>query len=800
MTDRFKYSPSSRVKKALAICLLAMLTACAEEDPQQFIQEGKALFEKGDLEGARVQFKNALQANPKLAEAYYGMALLDEKKPDYVVLRKDLQEVVVLDPSHYDAQVKLGFLLAEQKDKAREQLAIVKKLDAENINTILLEAKILYAEGSKAEALQQLDRVLAKDATNTDAVWLQASIFQAQKRYDDALIVLNAAIEAHPDNLGLGLLKVLVHKEQKQFDDVLRDYEELIAKHPEDKKLRNDKALTLAKIGKLDEAEQALRDAVSNDPADVGLKLTLINFIETRDAAKAETVLKDFIAAAPGDIKLKTRLAGFYIGHKQNADAEKILKEVVVADPTGKDGLTAKVRLAELAWAQNDKVSAETLVEDVIKVDAGNSSALLFRASIRLTRQDIDGAISDLRIVLRDQPNSDQAMVMMGQAYAKKGESEVAESHWRKALEANPASVPAIAPLTAALLKRGDAARAEELLVKSLNADPNSPSVLELLIKVRASQKNWAGADAAVQELKKQPQTAVTAQLLEGMLAASQGQHMQAIQIYKDILAQRPSTAEVLVAMARSYEAMGKRSEYFSFLKAFIQKNPSNIAAHNALGVAYVAEKKWTDAGKALQEALTQEPKAIDSYKLLAGVFIQQGKAADVPELYRKGLAVSPDNSVLMLELAKFYDGSKDYPAAIAAYDNLLQKYPTNDEAANNLAYLLVEFGTAPDRFERAVALTERFKDASNPYFLDTYGWTLFKAGKAAAAVDVLKKVVAAVPDNAEFKYHLGEAYYAAGDKNAAKLELEKSISLAQKSREFDGIARAKELLKQIAM
>ncbi len=100
MTDRFKSSRSSRLTKILAICLIAMLTACAEEDPQQYIQEGKALLDKGDMEGAQLQFKNALQVNPKLAEAYYGLALIAEKKQDFLAMGKNLLEVVALDPNH----------------------------------------------------------------------------------------------------------------------------------------------------------------------------------------------------------------------------------------------------------------------------------------------------------------------------------------------------------------------------------------------------------------------------------------------------------------------------------------------------------------------------------------------------------------------------------------------------------------------------------------------------------------------------------------------------------------------------
>lgn len=800
MTDRFISARPSRISKVLAICLLVMLTACAEEDPLQFVQQGKALFEKGDTEGARVQYKNALQANPKLAEAYYGLALLDEKKSDLQAMRKNLQEVVALDPNHVDAQAKLGLLLANQLDKAKAQLAIVNKLDPENINTILLNATLLLREGDKAETLRQIERVFAKDAANADAIRLQTFILASDKHYDEALTALNRGIEAHPDDSGLGLLRIRIHREQKKFDDVVFDYQTLIAQHPDDKKLRQEQIQILTQIGKSEQAEQALREGIGKDPADTDLKLMLVNFIEPGDAAKAEAVLKDFLAASPTDIKLKTRLAGYYLGHKRTSDAELLLNEIVAADPAGKDGLTAKVRLAELAWAENDKAGAEKLTEEVVAADGGNSGALLFRASMRLAKQTMDGAISDLRVVLRDQPNSDQAMVMMAQAYAMKGETEVAEGHWRKALEVNPGNLTALGSLTAVLFKRGDPARAEELVSKSLKASPANPTMLELLVQARAAQKNWGGAEAAVNELKKQPQALLAAQLLEGMLADSQGRHPDAIQAYKAVLAQKPQATEALVAMARSYEAAGRRSEFFSVMKAFIQQNPGSIVAYNTLAMAYAAEKKWVEAGQTLQEALSHDPKAIATYKLLAGVLMQQGKAADVSALYSQGLEASPDNPELMLELAKYYDGAKDYPAAIAAYDKLLKKNTGNDEAANNLAYLLVEFGGAPDSLEQAITLAEGLKDSPNPYFVDTYGWVLFKSGKAKAAIEIFKKAVAVAPNNAEFRYHLGEACYAAGDKGAAKLELEKSLSLAQKTREFAGIGRVKQLLEQLAV
>jgi tetratricopeptide (TPR) repeat protein len=106
------------LSRVITLCAAIALAGCAEEDPQQYLNEGKALVEKGEIKSARVLFKNALQIQPKFAKAYYELALLDEKNQDWAAMRRNLQDVVMLDPKHVDALVKLGLAhrLAGQLD------------------------------------------------------------------------------------------------------------------------------------------------------------------------------------------------------------------------------------------------------------------------------------------------------------------------------------------------------------------------------------------------------------------------------------------------------------------------------------------------------------------------------------------------------------------------------------------------------------------------------------------------------------------------------------------------------------
>src|SRR5690606_14808985 len=54
-------------------------------------------------------------------------------------------------------------------------------------------------------------------------------------------------------------------------------------------------------------------------------------------------------------------------------------------------------------------------------------------------------------------------------------------------------------------------------------------------------------------------------------------------------------------------------------------------------------------------------------------------------------------------------------------------------------------------------------------YILDSYGWTLFRLGRYADAVNWLEMAVAQVPNDSTLLDHLGDAYWQAGRKDDAR-------------------------------
>ena len=580
----------------------------------------------------------------------------------------------------------------------------------------------------------------------------------------------------------------------------MADYQSLISQHPEDKDLKYGLFVFVMGIGRFEQAAAVLQSIVDQFPADTNAKLQLIDLLEPLDNAKAEKTLKQFVAAQPQELALQSRLADLYWNQKRYNEQQAVLDQIIAVDAKGKEGLAAQVKAARIAVKKNEGKAAEQLINGVLAADAAHTDALMLRAAMRLDRKETDAAISDLRIILKANPDMAPALVMLANGYLQQGNPDLADTTFRKALELNPGDLEAAGPVVAKLISEGrDLDRAENIVQTALKVRPPDSRGLEMLARVRIARKDWKGAEMAVAELAKQTNASAAAQLLGGEIFARQGNYEEAIRRYEQALLEKPDLPGGIAALAQAYNATGKRARLIAYLKPFIEKNPKIIAAYDLLGNAYGAEKKWVDADKVLREALVIDPKSATTYGVLAGVYQAQNKSAETVEVYRQGLAELPGNVPLTMALAQHYLGVKEVESAIALLKEAAAKTPDNDWLANNLASLLADYRTDKQSLEQAVKLSERFKDSPNPDALDTYAWASLQLGETNRALPLLRKVVADAPDVPSFRYHLGVAYYQSADKDSAKKELTKALELAKKQGEFTGIERARELLKELS-
>ncbi|MGB7949410.1 MAG: tetratricopeptide repeat protein [Candidatus Binatia bacterium] len=120
---------------AMLIALFILVTCGgAEEREQKYLERGKDFYEHGDYVKASLEFKNALQINPKGIDALFYLGLIDEKQGEFRTAFSKFNMVVSRKPDHIDAHLKLGnyYLLAGKIEDAVQHAETAKKLDPAN--------------------------------------------------------------------------------------------------------------------------------------------------------------------------------------------------------------------------------------------------------------------------------------------------------------------------------------------------------------------------------------------------------------------------------------------------------------------------------------------------------------------------------------------------------------------------------------------------------------------------------------------------------------------------------------------
>ena len=181
--------------------------------------------------------------------------------------------------------------------------------------------------------------------------------------------------------------------------------------------------------------------------------------------------------------------------------------------------------------------------------------------------------------------------------------------------------------------------------------------------------------------------------------------------------------------------------------------------------------------------------------KAQEGMALMQGqKYAEARKIFEEMLVKFPDVHQLNAYIAQSYAGENNMPKAIEYMKTASEKDPENAEMKLVLADLMMEGGdkTAAIEMMKTVDLTK----IKNPLPLINGSISLINANKTDEAMDLLNKVAAQFPTQAEVYYYRGRANVAAKKYPEAKADLDKFVSMA--APDARELPDAKKLLEQL--
>ena len=738
----------------------ALFTGCSR-DPnvrkQKYFESGERYFEKAKYREAAIQYSNAIQVDPRFAQAHYRLALAYLRIGEESRAYQELNRTLELDPDNYEARIDLTNLLIAAKyfKEAQEHLDILTVKQPNNPAVHMALANFKDRQGDIAGGLQEMQKTIALDPTRSDA-FLNYAIMQIQaQQFDAAETSLKKAVELDPKAMTAQLSLGGFYQSRGRFPEAEEQFKHAISVDPKDPDPRSALARLYLVEGKKSEAEAFLRQTkqdLSDKP--VGYRMLGDFYFATGDLDKAVTEYGSINSEHPKDLQ-------------------------------------AKKNYIQLLILKNRLDEARKLNDEILKANPQDNEALIYRGQIQIRDGHVQDAINSLQAALKADPDNGVAHYHLGLAYDQQGNLSRAESEWRDAVRLKPDLMEAQRALAAVSIRKADWDALDQIATAIIQAQPTSPDGYGLRTVADLNRKQLSRAEQDINKaIEVAPQNPV-GYVQMGNLRQIQKQYADAEKSYRKALDIDPANSDALNGLMTVYITQKDPDKAIAAANAQIAKMPNSSAFYDLLGTAqFNAKKDYKAAEAALRKATELDKKNSDALLKLGEVFAAEGSVDQAIATYQQSVKDNPGEISFYILLGEMYEAKHDWNSAKDMYQKALQIQSDNPLASNNLAYVMLQQGGNID-VALSMAQTARRLMPDSPNAADTLGWAYYKKGLYPTAIDLFKEAVKKSPNDPTFHYHLGLAYQASAQPTLAKEHLEQVLKLKPNYDDADGVKKA---------
>ena len=757
---------------AIAVAVL-LLSACSssEERAQSYYEHGKQLFAAHDYQRAEIEFRNAVKYNRNLLPAWQSLAEVEELTRNWSAMIPTLRTIVELNANDTSARLKLGKLLLASGafNDALKVVNDAKDADSQNPDLLALKALVLFKLNDSKGSIDQAQAALKIDPSNSSAMFVIAGNDYAQGDTTGALAILNNSVMSQRTDLGIELFKVQVLEKAQNLQQAEALVQKLTEQYPKEMAFKKELIRLYVLQKDFDDAEKEQRAIIATLPTNVQAHLDLVRLLgATKGAAAAQQELETLIKAGGDVFSYQIALADLEFSQRRVSDAVALLKSLIADTGSPDHVIAAQINLAQIYLNEKQLDPAAALVADVLNKDGRNTAGLAIRAGIRIERGELEGAISDLRQALNDQPRAANLMLLLATAYERDGSIDLAEKEFADAMRASDYNPTVSLNYATFLQRRGSMALAEDVLTDLATRWPKNGNVLSALAQVRLARQEWEGAQQVAEAIKALGADQSVGNELLGAALAGRNKLDESIGAFQNAYAEAPASAQPMSALVAAYMRAGKTDQAVTFLQSVLKANPSNAEAYVLLGSVQLANKTPDQARQSFMTAIDKEPTSFIGYNALASFYLTQNNADEAIKTARDGLEKVPESFDLHMTLATILERTGDYAGAITEYQHLHDKDPGSLVVNNNLASLLADHRTDAPSLDEAKALAAALNKSPLPQFKDTVGWVSYRQGDYQTALPLLAAAAAALPNLALVRYHLGMTYAAVGEPGKA--------------------------------
>lgn len=629
------------------------------------------------------------------------------------------------------------------------------------------KSEIALADGDVDSAILELKSALQQDPEYGEARWLLGGAYikagdgiSAVKELEQA-----QALGFSDPRMEMFVLEALIL--QGGFQQVLDETANLDSTIPANSELLAYRGYGFFGMGKQEEAEKALTQALQLNPESITARLGLARLALVRqDFVQAGVDLEDASKIAPEDPRIWYRKGELELLRKDPVAAEAAFNQAISLagyDMNTRLGLTSSFLL------QKKYAEAEKTLAIVLKKYPNHPTARYYRAYITYQSGDAEKTKDMLLGILKDMPSHSSSLLLISEITFKQGNLEQTIEYLSRFI--------AIAP---------DHLDAVKLLAQLYLGEENTEKAIVLLEQTAARHK-----DAEILALLG------SAYLKSGEIDKGSSILGQAIEI-------DPESADIRTQLAMGLLESGSLDAAVTELETAVELNPDLIRADVLLVMSNLRSKENDKALDAATKLLNKHPDEALPLNLLGEVHAIRGDHEQARGMFEKALQLDASFKPALSNLALLDIAAKDLAAAEERYQRVLTIDEFDENALTRLAWLEEQRGNEEKmrqllekaRLYNDKALAARLVlgryyyrqrdpanmlrvmneakeiDADNTDVLFLLGQAQLLSGMHAEALATLKQVADRNPDQSQALVELTQAQLLTGDAASAKLTL----------------------------
>ncbi|WP_374087468.1 tetratricopeptide repeat protein [Methylomicrobium lacus] len=459
-------------------------------------------------------------------------------------------------------------------------------------------------------------------------------------------------------------------------------------------------------------------------------------------------------------------------------DAKKLKKSLALWLKKEPQNVTAR-KLAVLA-SLKDGDKQKTLEHLAVILDsdpAGFESTVLELANALQGEGKLQDVYDALEALSAKRPNQAVVHYLQGIIAMQMKNQALAEKQIGEALRLQPEWDKALVFQAQIALMSGDLPKAIEVLRNVHLKYPDNQKIGKMLAQLLIKSDGYDEAAKVYQGLVEKDPKDFESLLALALVDMQLGREKEAEESLKKLLEQdewREQARFYLGKLEEKRDNIKKALNWYDQVREEPFSFEAGIAAVNLLA----HNKQYDEAVERLQTMQDSFPKEKLRITLMKAELLNQQKHyQEAYDVLTAALVEQPDSKELLYTRALIAERIGKLDVLESDLKKILAQYPDNAEALNALGYTLLGFpsrlGEAETYLQQALKL-----QPDEPVILDSYGWLLFKQGKAEKALEYLERAYAKQKEN-EIAAHIAEVLWSLGRKDEARKLFDKAFKAA---------------------